>query len=154
MREVELLRISMLRRFCIAAALLCPLGSASAQETQAASACWLIFSGHPKTYGRSDADEMMCLKSPTSGEVIESTLFGSVGGCSKVTVKREGGGTTFLLDFSGCNDKDTNHSISCPSLAGEMPQCVWTWEDNEVSSAYLRSCPPNWCSHGRDYGAH
>jgi hypothetical protein len=149
-----LLRISMLRRVCIAAALLSPIGSASAQEAQGASACWLVFSQPSDTHGRSDADEMMCLSSPVSGEVIESTIFGSVGGCSKVTVKRDGGGTTFILDLSGCNNNSPNHSISCASLTGELPQCVWKWDDNSTSSAYLKSCPTNWCSHGRDYGAH
>jgi hypothetical protein len=151
MGEVELLRMSVLRRVCIAAALLFPIGSASAQE---ASGCWLIFSEPSQTHGRSDADEMMCLKTPTSGEVTESTIFGTVGGCSKVTVKREGGGTTFVLDLSGCNNNSPNHTISCPSLAGELPQCVWKFDDNSTSTAYLKACPPNWCSHGRDYGAH
>jgi hypothetical protein len=152
--EAELLRMSILRRVCIAAALACPFGSASGEEAKGASACWLIFSEPSATYGRGDADEMVCLNSPASGEVLESSIFGSVGGCSKATVRREGSGTTFVLDFSGCTNDTPNHSISCPSLAGETPKCVWKWNDNSVSTAYLRSCPPHWCSHGRDYGAH
>jgi hypothetical protein len=39
-------------------------------------------------------------------------------------------------------------------LTGDTPKCAWKWQDNSVSTAYLRSCPPHWCSHGRDYGAH
>jgi hypothetical protein len=152
--EVELRRMFLLRRVCIAAALLCPIGSASAQETQSASGCWLIFGEEPTTYGRSDADEMICLSSPASGQVLESTIFGTVGACSKVSVRREGSGTTFALDFTGCTNDIPKHWISCPSLAGEMPKCVWKWADNSVGTAYLRSCPTQWCSHGRDYGAH
>jgi hypothetical protein len=154
MMEVELLRMYKLCRVCIAAALVCPSASASGQEAQTASACWLIFSEPSATYGRSDADEMVCLNSPASGQVLESTIFGSVGGCSKVTVRREGSGTTFVLDFSGCTNNTPTHSISCASLAGETSKCVWKWDDNSISTAYLRSCPPQWCSHGRDYGAH
>ncbi len=153
MMEVELLRISVLRRYSIAAALVWSFGSGSEGNAQDASACWMIFSEQQTTYGRSSADEMICLRSQTSGEVIESTIFGSVGGCSKVTVNREGSGTTFVLDFSNCTNNTPKHWISCPSLTGETPKCIWKWSDNSVGDAYLRSCPQHWCGHGRDYGA-
>ena len=83
-------RISMLRRISIAAVVIWPFGLASEGNAQDASACWMVFGEQQATYGRSSADEMICLKSQTSGEVIESSIFGSVGGCSKVTVNREG----------------------------------------------------------------
>ena len=151
--EVVLFRISMLRRISIAAVVIWPFGLASEGNAQDASACWMVFGEQQATYGRSSADEMICLKSQTSGEVIESSIFGSVGGCSKVTVNREGTGTTFVLDFSNCTNDTPKHSIACPSLTGETPKCVWKWSDNSLGDAYLRSCPPHWCSHARDYGA-
>ena len=151
--EVVLLHISMLRCIGVAVALLWLFGPAPDVNAQDASACWMVFGEQQATYGRSSADEMICLKSQTSGEVIESTIFGSVGGCSKVTVNREGSEITFVLDFSNCTNNTPKHSISCPSLTGETPKCAWKWSDGSLGDAYLRSCPPHWCSHGRDYGA-
>jgi hypothetical protein len=143
----------MFRCITIATALISLSGLPANVDAQGATACWMVFGEQRATYGRSDADEVICLKSPISGEVIESSIFGSVGGCSAVSVNREGSATTFVLDFAKCSISVPKHSISCPSLTGETPKCAWKWSDNSLGQAYLRSCPVQWCSHPRDYGA-
>jgi len=145
--------IATFRSTRVAATVVWLFGFAAEVNAQGASACWMVFGEVQATYGRGDADEVICLKSPTSGEVTESPIFGSVGGCSKVTVTRAGSGTTFVLDFSNCAIAVPNQSISCPSLTGETPKCVRKWPRNELGEAYLRSCPLQWCASPRDYGA-
>ena len=51
-----------------------------------AQTCWLVYyvsSGPPDS-----ADEVICLSSPTEGYVRETSIFGVVQDCSRVTLRR------------------------------------------------------------------
>ena len=99
--------------------------------------CWLVYyvsSGPPDS-----ADEVICLTSPTEGYIRETSIFGDVQGCNRVTVNRSGEAMDFIVDYSKCENNAPNHSISCPSTPGARLKCVWHMLDNsqQPSDAYL-----------------
>lgn len=78
-----------------------------------AQTCWLVYyvsSGAPDS-----ADEVICLSSPTEGYVRETSIFGDVRDCNRVTVNRSGEAIDFIVDYSKCGNNAPSHSISCPS---------------------------------------
>jgi len=111
--------------------------AASPTTATAAETCWLVFyvsSGSPDS-----ADEVICLASPTEGYVRETSIFGDVQGCNRVTVNRSGEAMDFIVDYSKCENNAPSHSISCPSPEGDRFKCVWRMLDNSAapSDAYL-----------------
>jgi hypothetical protein len=93
-----------------------------------AQTCWQVFyvsSGPPDS-----PDEVICLSSATEGYIRETTIFGDVQGCNRVTVNRNGGAMDFIVDYSKCNNNAPNHSISCPSPQGDRFKCTWRVLDN------------------------
>jgi hypothetical protein len=102
-----------------------------------AQTCWLVYyvsSGPPDS-----ADEVICLSSPTEGYVRETSIYGDVQDCNRVTVNRSGEAMDFIVDYSKCGNNAPSHSISCPSTPGARLKCVWRMLDDSAapSDAYL-----------------
>ena len=111
--------------------------AAAPTTAMAADTCWLVFyvsSGPPDT-----PDEILCLTSPTEGYVRESSIFGAVQDCNRVTVNRSGEAMDFIVDYSKCDNNAPSHSISCPSTPGARLKCGWRMLEgvHEPSDAYL-----------------
>jgi hypothetical protein len=135
--------------YIFAATAIWSLLSMSAGNAQTAQTCWLVFGDEPTaTSGRNDADELICMKTASTGYVLESSIFGTgVKGCNKVTINREGNGYLLRVDYSKCTNNSPNHSFSCASLAGDAVKCIETMEGHEgQADSYLKSCPKHWCN--------
>jgi hypothetical protein len=103
--------------------------------------CWLVYWISTGENPGDMPDEIICLTSQTTGQVRESSIFGSgVKGCNRVTVGRKGGGMTLTVDYSKCSNNSPSHTISCPAPSGSRLKCQWTMADKshaDANVAYL-----------------
>ncbi|HEV7328324.1 MAG TPA: hypothetical protein VGN91_24965 [Bosea sp. (in: a-proteobacteria)] len=86
----------------------------------AAGGCWMVLPKGEKPE-RGNAAEVLCLRRDGYGRVRESSFYGDVAGCGRVTYRTSNGPTLVEIDFSACTNGAPNHSLLCASGSGRNP---------------------------------
>jgi len=129
----------------LVATVACSIISAKTSLAQSAKSCWMTF-GEPEPTTADYGDEVLCIMSDTSGFVRESALYGTgVEGCNSIKITKQGGAISLFIDYSNCTNGSPNHTITCPTLSGDLVKCAETHESEAAFDTYLKSCPAQRC---------
>jgi hypothetical protein len=134
-------------RFLVVA-LVCWIANTETCAAQSAQSCWMAYGGREPTPGDYE-DETLCIMSDTEGFVRESTLYGTgVEGCNSIKITKGADAVSLFVDYSNCTNDSPNHTIVCPSLAGDLVKCAESHEARPEEGSwdtYLKSCPAHRC---------